>query len=955
MNNLQLSVLLNAIDKMSAPVRNASKSVRELSAKLRENKNAQRQLAQQNKQHAEAMKQYASTINPLKAKLSSLNNELSAAKQKAASYSQYLKNAKNPTEGFKKEVEKARSAVKKLKQEQVAASNKLQQAKLALSQAGISAEKLAQNQRNLQRNTKAATDQIKHQEEALKKLNAKQAAYNRYRGQVEKLKDISGKAQIIGAQSMAAGATITAPIANVTKDFMTFEDAMIGVARQVDGLKDKSGNFTQEFDQWKIKIHDLSKELPLTTVQIANMIESAARMDIAKDELEDFVRLNTQMAIAFDAQNPDELVESFGKVSKNFNLTQKQTKELADTINYLDDNAISKGTGIIGYMNRVAGIAAIAKITDKNMAALGSTLQTLGAEEEDSATAVTTIFTRLGVAGNHEEVDGALKKLKLNPQKIAKGMAKDAQSTLMLIVNKIKGLDDDAKSDVMKGLVGIPHIKTISKLVANTEEWRRQIELANSEAAKGSMGREFDTRMKALSASTQIFTNRLFNLKTAIGGTLAPTLHNILDKLGGVVDKFKAWIETNPELARKILLVASALGTTLTAFGALSLALSFVLYPMARVALGFGKLTGLNTLLAKSFNYTTKAAIASNKNLLSFRGWSNIFSSAQTTLTGLLGKITKLNTLKVLLGALKAWTMPVRMIFIGLSSSISFLLSPIGVVVAAVVGAGIYIYKNWEKVKSFFSGFLNGLQSGLQPVIDKFKPFVGWIESVFNWFTNLLSPIQSTKEDLDAAASAGKQFGEWVAFGIDLALKPLQLLIDGVKWLIDNLPKINEQNQKAKALKEETMKAAFGNGVLGQTMAAMADIPEYAKGGYTGNGGKYQPMGIVHGGEYVMTKEATNRLGIATLNALNYGKQALIAGGLGIGLATAAPIQVDSRPPISARPSISQTMQPMAVNITINAQAGQNERQIAQLVAAELERINRQQQARMRSRMTDRA
>lgn len=955
MNNLQLSVLLNAIDKMSAPVRNASKSVRELSAKLRESKNAQRQLAQQNKQHAEAMKQYASTINPLKAKLSSLNNELSAAKQKAASYSQYLKNAKNPTEGFKKEVEKARSAVKKLKQEQVAASNKLQQAKLALSQAGISAEKLAKNQLNLQKNTKAATDQIKHQEEALKKLNTKQAAYSRYRGQVEKLKDISGKAQIIGAQSMAAGATITAPIAAVTKDFMTFEDAMIGVARQVDGLKDKSGNFTQEFDQWKIKIHDLSKELPLTTVQIANMIESAARMNIAKDELEDFVRLNTQMAIAFDAKNPDELVESFGKVSKNFNLTQKQTKELADTINYLDDNAISKGTGIIGYMNRVAGIAAIAKITDKNMAALGSTLQTLGAEEEDSATAVTTIFTRLGVAGNHKEVDGALKKLKLNPQKIAKGMAKDAQSTLMLIVNKIKGLDDDAKSDVMKGLVGIPHIKTISKLVANTEEWRRQIELANSEAAKGSMGREFDTRMKALSASTQIFTNRLFNLKTTIGGTLAPTLHNILDKLGSVVDKFKAWIETNPELARKILLVASALGTTLTAFGALSLALSFVLYPMARVALGFGKLTGLNTLLAKSFNYTTKAAIASNKNLLSFRGWSNIFSSAQTTLTGLLGKITKLNTLKVLLGALKAWTMPVRMIFIGLSSSISFLLSPIGVVVAAVVGAGIYIYKNWEKVKSFFSGFLSGLQSGLQPVIDKFKPFVGWIESVFNWFTNLLSPIQSTKEDLDAAASAGKQFGEWVAFGIDLALKPLQLLIDGVKWLIDNLPKISEQNQKAKALKEETMKAAFGNGVLGQTMAAMADIPEYATGGYTGNGGKYQPMGIVHGGEYVMTKEATSRLGIATLNALNYGKQALIAGGLGIGLATAAPIQVDSRPPISARPSISQTMQPMAVNITINAQAGQNERQIAQLVAAELERINRQQQARMRSRMTDRA
>jgi phage tail tape measure protein, TP901 family len=962
MNNLQLSVLLNAIDKMSAPVRNASKSVRELSAKLRENKNAQRQLAQQNKQHSEAMKQYASTINPLKAKLSSLNNELSAAKQKAASYSQYLKNAKNPTEGFKKEVEKARSAVKKLKQEQVAASNKLQQAKLALSQAGISAEKLAQNQRNLQRNTKAATDQIKHQEEALKKLNAKQAAYNRYRGQVEKLKDISGKAQIIGAQSMAAGATITAPIANITKDFMTFEDAMIGVARQVDGLKDKSGNFTQEFDQWKIKIHDLSKELPLTTVQIANMIESAARMNVAKDELEDFVRLNTQMAVAFDAANPDELVEQYGKVTNNFHLSAKASRELADAINYLDDNAISKGTEIIGFMNRVSGIAGIAKISEKNMAALGSTLQTAGATEEQSATAVNAIFTRLSQASKKKPVKNGLAALGLRPSAVELGMAKDAQGTLEKIVNAINRLPEPKRLGTIADLVGTEHAKTLSLLVSKTDDWRRQVKLANSEAAKGSMGREFDTRMKALSASTQIFTNRLFNLKTAIGGTLAPTLHNILDKLGGVVDKFKAWIETNPELARKILLVASALGTTLTAFGALSLALSFVLYPMARVALGFGKLTGLNTLLAKSFNYTTKAAIASNKNLLSFRGWSNIFSSAQTTLTGFLGKITKLNSIKVLLGALKAWTMPVKMIFIGLSSSISFLLSPIGIVVAAVVGAGIYIYKNWEKVKSFFSGFLNGLQSGLQPVIDKFKPFVGWIESVFNWFTNLLAPVQSTKEDLDAAASAGKKFGEWLAAGIDLVTKPLQWLMDGIKWVLDNMPTLEGIGKTIDAAKQKVSNAtanAMNNSAAGNYFMTGAglDVPNVNRwsGGYAGNGGKYEPKGIFHGGEYIMTKEATNRLGIATLNALNYGKQALIAGGLGIGLASAAPIQVDSRPPISARPSISQTMQPMAVNITINAQAGQNERQIAQLVAAELERINRQQQARARSRMTDRA
>ena len=475
MNNLQLSVLLNAIDKMSAPVRSASKSVHELSAKLKESKSIQRQLNQQNKQHQAAMKQYASAINPLKSKLDSLNQELEQAKQKAASYAQYMKNAQHPTAGFQKEIEKAKSAVKRLKQEQIDAANKLQQARQELAKSGISAEKLAQKQRELQN--------------------------NQYRGQVEKLKDISGKAQIIGAQATAAGATMTAPLANSVRDFMGFEDAMLGVARQVQGLKDDAGNLTPEFEQWKDKIQSLSTELPLTTVQIANMIESAARMDVPKEQLEEFVRLNTQMATAFDAANPDELVEQYGKVTKNFKLSSAASRELADAINYLDDNAISKGTEIIGFMNRVSGISGIAKITEKNMAALGSTLQTAGAAEEDSATAVNAIFTRLSSATKKKPVRGALKAMGLDASQVELGMAKDAQGTLMKIVETVKKMPEQKRLGFISDLVGTEHTKTLALLASNTEEWRRQIELANSQAAKGSMGREFDTRMKALSST----------------------------------------------------------------------------------------------------------------------------------------------------------------------------------------------------------------------------------------------------------------------------------------------------------------------------------------------------------------------------------------------------------------------------------------------------------------------
>lgn len=54
-------------------------------------------------------------------------------------------------------------------------------------------------------------------------------------------------------------------------------------------------------------------------------------------------------------------------------------------------------------------------------------------------------------------------------------------------------------------------------------------------------------------------------------------------------------------------------------------------------------------------------------------------------------------------------------------------------------------------------------------------------------------------------------------------------------------------------------------------MARVAAIrsQSFAEGGYTGPGGKYEPAGIVHAGEYVVTAEATKRLGLDYLNSLN--------------------------------------------------------------------------------------
>lgn len=65
--------------------------------------------------------------------------------------------------------------------------------------------------------------------------------------------------------------------------------------------------------------------------------------------------------------------------------------------------------------------------------------------------------------------------------------------------------------------------------------------------------------------------------------------------------------------------------------------------------------------------------------------------------------------------------------------------------------------------------------------------------------------------------------------------------------------------------------------IAAQTASIVSNIQAvsgvgFASGGYTGPGGKYQPAGIVHKGEYVFDQASTNRIGVSQLEAIRNGQ-----------------------------------------------------------------------------------
>lgn len=85
-------------------------------------------------------------------------------------------------------------------------------------------------------------------------------------------------------------------------------------------------------------------------------------------------------------------------------------------------------------------------------------------------------------------------------------------------------------------------------------------------------------------------------------------------------------------------------------------------------------------------------------------------------------------------------------------------------------------------------------------------------------------------------------------------------------------------------------------------------------------------------------------------------KLAAVGAGITIGAgAIAAPVTFDTRPPLaSAAAASAAKAQTPAPNVNINAPQGMDERTLARLVAAEIEKATRQKQVAHRSRLADR-
>lgn len=441
----------------------------------------------------------------------------------------------------------------------------------------------------------------------------------------------AGRSQMAGAGMMlgataAAAATAFVPVMQAA----AFEKAMLGVAKQVEGARDESGKLTQVYFDMARQIQLLGREMPMATNEIADMVAAGARMGIAKDELIQFTRTAGMMASAFELP-AGELADQMGKIATLFKIPIPRIGELADVINYLDDNAISKGGDIIEVMKRIGGTAAFVKMPAKEAAALASTFLTLGSSAEIAATASNAAMRELSIATMQpKRFQAGLAAIGMDAKKVQQDMSKDATGTILKVLDALNTLPDEKRLTVATQLFGKEYGDDLAKLATSVEEYRRQLALANSDKAAGSMLREHEARLQTTTAQWEIAKNRVTELGVNIGAVLLPPLNQLMGVLGGATSVLADFTREHPTLVANIATVAGALLGSLAAWNAVKFGIGAVTWAWNAMKLAMAT----NPIGLVVMGLVTAAALI-YQNWEPIKGFfTGIFNSIRETVSG---------------------------------------------------------------------------------------------------------------------------------------------------------------------------------------------------------------------------------------------------------------------------------------------------------------------------------
>ncbi|HGW5159085.1 TPA: phage tail tape measure protein [Proteus mirabilis] len=938
-NNLKLQVVLSVVDKLTAPFRSAQESNKRLASAVRQSRDSLKNLNQQASQ--------IDGFRKIKQQLTSTQQAYQSATQRVATLAKEIANTENPTKKQLEAFKKAQREAGQLKTKYEQLQQSVQRQRSALQANGISTNQLGQAQRRLNGDIERTTQQLRRQENQLRRSAEQERRMVAAKSQYQKTLDVRNKMAGTGATMTATGAGM---LYSAKQTLMPGYEFNVGMSK-VQALT----RLDKNSDEFKM-LREQARELGATTAFTANQVAQGqafyAMAGFKPEQIKNAMPGTLAMSLAGDI-DLGTTADIGSNILTGFKLDSDQMGRVSDVLVGAFTRSNTSLTMLGDTMKYVAPVASGLGVDLETAAAATGKLGDAGIQGSMAGTSLRAILGRL--AEPPKMAAKALEELGIKTRD-AKGNLRDFPELLAELDKKTAKMGNAQRAGFFKHIAGEEAFSALSVLAEQAGKGELQTLVADLKQAKGEAQKVAGTMTDNLSGDMKNLQSAWEDLGIQIFDGIDSPLRQISQSITRVISKVGVWMKENPELAKTLTMIGLAIAGIITTLGILSLSIAAMLGPLAAAKLSLSIL-GIKggsalTLLLKPIKLLGSAFLGLGKAMLAnpillviaaiaaavyliYKNWDTIgpyvYKVWDTVkrYTAIAWQALK-DTIK------SAWE-AIKYIF--------FNWTPLGLIIKHWDSIVSYTQTTWTMIKTKISDVWEGIKTTLKN---------GWnhiVKSVQETWETIKTTISTKWNEIveDTKALPAK----FLQFGSDL----IDAIIQGIKnkWAdfknsIAELATAAKEALTPEFMKSNDPKVQSALDSYNSNFAGMYDSGGYIPRGKFGIAGENGPE-IVEGPANITSRKHTAMLAAA---ALSLGSAFSLQ-------AQNAPLHPHSLPvenyrPAPANVNIQQQRYqgaPAHYEINIHPQPNQSAQDIAQLVIAEIERREREKQARLNSRYQD--
>lgn len=345
-----------------------------------------------------------------------------------------------------------------------------------------------------------------------------------------------------------------------------FESAMTGVSKTTDMS-------ASELEAMSAAVMKLSTEIPVTTTELASVMEVAGQLGIHKENLLDFSTTMSQLATA-TTMTADEAATMLAQFANITQMDPSQYSNLASAVVDLGNNYATTEQKIVEMGQGIAASGSLAGMSEADMMGLSAAVTSLGIQTQAGSTSMSKLISQINTAvETGDGLEDFASVAGMSASQFADAWGNDAANALATFVTGLNDVErNGASASVILGELGIKEsrmVRMILSLAGSGDLMSNAIRDANAAFRENTaLSAEAEKRYATTESRLTMLSNAANNVKISIGDALTPMIAGVAEGLTGLLEPVAEFIEQNPAIVQGLTTFVGLLGVAAGAVAA---------------------------------------------------------------------------------------------------------------------------------------------------------------------------------------------------------------------------------------------------------------------------------------------------------------------------------------------------------------------------------------------------